>query len=62
MSNDVNVKIGTVKVADDVVPSIAALAASEVDGVVSVAENLAADLINRMGMRKATKGVKVEIK
>ena len=62
MSNDVNEKIGTVKVADDVVPNIAALAAAEVDGVVSVAENLTAEIIDRMGMRKAPKGVKVEIK
>ena len=62
MSNDVNEKIGTVKVADDVGPNIAALAAAEVDGVVSVAENLTAEIIDRMGMRKAPKGVKVEIK
>ena len=62
MSNKVNEKIGSVKVADDVVPCIAALAAAEIDGVISVAENLTAEIIGRMGMRKAPKGVKVEIK
>ena len=61
MSNKVNEKIGSVKVADDVVPCIVALAASEVDGVVFVAENLTAEIVGRMGMRKAPKGVKVEI-
>ena len=62
MSNKTSEKIGSVKVADDVVPCIAALAAAEVDGVISVAENLTAEIIGRMGMRKAPKGVKVEIK
>jgi len=61
MSNKANEKIGSVKIADDVVPCIAALAAAEVDGVVSVAENLTAEIINRMGLRKAPKGVKVDI-
>ena len=46
MSNKVNEKIGSVKVADDVVPCIAALAAAEVDGVISVAENMTAEIIN----------------
>ena len=62
MSSKANEKIGSVKVADDVVPCIAALAAAEIDGVISVAENLTAESIGRMGMRKAPKGVKVEIK
>ena len=62
MANKEMEKIGSVKVADDVVPCIAALAAAEVDGVISVAENKTAEIIGRMGLRKAPKGVKVEIK
>jgi uncharacterized alkaline shock family protein YloU len=62
MANKEMEKIGSVNVADDVVPCIAALAAAEVDGVISVAENLTAEIIGRMGLRKAPKGVKVEIK
>ena len=55
-------KIGYVRVADDVVPIIAAITATEVDGVVSVADNLKGELINKMGIHKAPKGVKVVIK
>lgn len=55
-------KIGSVKVADDVVPVIAAIAATEVEGVVSVADNLASEFQNFVGIRKAPKGVHVEIK
>lgn len=54
-------KIGCVRVADDVVPVIAAIAATEVDGVIGVAENAAGEIISKMGLRKAPKGVKVEI-
>lgn len=48
---------GQVQIADDVVAMIASLAASEVDGVVSMASNL----MNKVGMKKLTKGVKVEL-
>ena len=44
----------------DVVPVIAALAAAEVEGVVSV-DNSQNDLMSRMGVRKAPKGVRVDI-
>lgn len=54
-------KVGFIRVADDVVPIIAAIAATEVDGVVSVADNLKGELINKMGIHKAPKGVKVDI-
>lgn len=60
MGKDVSEKIGSVRIADDVVPVIAALAAAEVDGVVSV-DNSQNDIMSRMGVRKAPKGVKVDI-
>ncbi len=56
MAKDAGAKIGSVRIADDVIPAIAALAAAEVDGVISATE----DFISRMGGRKAPKGVKVE--
>ncbi len=59
MAKEGNVKLGSVRIADDVVPVIASLAASEVDGV--VVDSAQNELMSRMGMRKAPKGVKVEI-
>ena len=48
---------GQVQIADDVVAMIASLAAAEVDGVVSMAGNL----MNKVGVKKMTKGVKVDV-
>ncbi len=53
--------IGTVKIADDVVAIIAGLAATEVKGVVSMAGNITNELMSKMGVRKLSKGVKVEV-
>lgn len=53
--------IGTVKIADDVVGMIASLAATEVDGVTSMVGNITNELMSKVGVKKLTKGVKVEI-
>ena len=52
---------GTVKIADDVVAMIAALAATEVDGVTSMNGNMANELLSRVGVKGLAKGSKVEI-
>lgn len=52
---------GTVKIADDVVASIAGIAATEVEGVVSMAGNIGNELISKMGVKNLAKGVKVEV-
>ena len=54
-------KAGTVKIADDVVASIAALAALEVDGVASMAGNATDELLSRVGVKGTGKGAKVEV-
>ena len=54
-------KIGTVKIADDVVAMIAALAAMEVDGVASMNGNVANEFLSRVGVKGLAKGVRVEI-
>ena len=51
--------LGEVKIADEVVAIIAALAATEVDGVASMAGNITNELISRLGMKNLSKGVKV---
>lgn len=53
--------IGEVQIADDVVASIAGLAATEVKGVISLAGGVTAELISKLGMKKLSKGVKVTV-
>ena len=52
---------GTVKIANDVVAMIAGLAATEVDGVSAMSGNITDELMGKVGMKKQTKGVKVDI-
>ena len=53
--------MGEVKIADEVVGIIAALAATEVEGVASMAGNITNELISRLGMKNLSKGVKVVV-
>ena len=53
--------LGEVKIADEVVAIIAALAATEVEGVDSMAGNIPNELISRLGMKNLSKGVKVDV-
>lgn len=53
--------MGEVKIADDVVAIIAALAATEVEGVASMAGNITNELISKLGMKNLSKGVKVDV-
>ena len=52
---------GEIKIADEVVAIIAALAATEVEGVASMAGNITNELIGKLGMKKLSKGVKVDV-
>lgn len=52
-------KFGEVCIADEVVAIIAGLAASEVEGVASMAGNVTRDLIEKIGMKSLSKGVKI---
>ena len=52
---------GEVKIADEVVAIIAALAATEVEGVASMAGNITNELIGKLGMKNLSKGVKVDV-
>ncbi len=54
-------KIGTVQIADEVVAIIAGLAATEVDGVKSMAGNITNELVGKLGMKNLSKGVKVTV-
>ena len=53
--------LGEVHVADEVVDIIAGLAATEVEGVASMAGNITNELVSKLGMKNLSKGVKVEV-
>ena len=53
--------VGEVQIADEVVAIIAGLAATEVEGVASMAGNITNELVSKLGMKNLSKGVKVEV-
>lgn len=53
--------LGEVQIADEVVAIIAALAATEVEGVASMAGNVTNELVSRLGMKNLSRGVKVDV-
>lgn len=54
-------KLGEVKIADEVVAIIAGLAATEVDGVSSMAGNITNELVSKLGMKNLSKGIRVAV-
>lgn len=54
-------KLGEVRIADEVVAIIAGLAATEIEGVSSMAGNITNELVSKLGMKNLSKGVKVDI-
>ncbi|MGI6111183.1 MAG: Asp23/Gls24 family envelope stress response protein, partial [Bilifractor sp.] len=53
--------VGTVEVADEVLCAIAAIAATELDGVDSLAGGITHEKAPKAGMRALSHGVKVEV-
>ena len=56
-----NGNMGQVQIADEVVAIIAGLAATEVEGVASMAGSMSSSLNEMLGKKDHTKGVKVEV-
>ena len=54
-------KIGEIRVADDVVSIIAGLAATEVEGVGSMAGNITNEIVAKTGIKNLAKGVHVDV-
>ena len=54
-------QIGEVKIADDVVATIAGLATTEVEGVASMQGNLTNEIVGKLGVKNLSKGVKIEL-
>ncbi len=53
--------VGTVQIADEVVAIIAGLAATEVEGVASMAGNITNEVVGKLGMKSLSRGVKVDV-
>ena len=51
--------LGEIQISDEVVATIAGLAATDVEGVASMAGNLTNELIGKLGIKNLSKGVKV---
>lgn len=56
-----NEGFGQVQIADEVVAIIAGLAATEVEGVASMAGNITNELVSKLGARSLSKGIKVSV-
>ena len=54
-------ELGEVKVADEVLAIIAGLAATEVEGVSSMAGNITNEIVSKVGMKNLSKGIVVEL-
>ncbi|NLL76781.1 MAG: Asp23/Gls24 family envelope stress response protein [Clostridiales bacterium] len=52
---------GAVKIADDVVATIAGIAATEVEGVATTVGNATNELMSKVGVKNLKKGVKVDV-
>lgn len=53
--------IGDVRIADEVVAIIAGLAATEAEGVSSMAGNITNEIVSRLGMKNLSKGIMIEV-
>lgn len=53
--------VSEVKIADDVVATIAGLAATEVEGVASMAGNITNEWVGKLGYKNMSKGVKISV-
>ncbi|KNY26772.1 Asp23/Gls24 family envelope stress response protein [Pseudobacteroides cellulosolvens] len=53
--------LGTVKVTDEVVAIIAGIAAMEVSGVAGMSGGIAGEIVEMLGRKSLSKGVKVEV-
>lgn len=53
--------IGEVQIADQVVATIAGLAATEVEGVAAMSGNITNELVSKLGMKNLSKGVRIEV-
>ena len=52
---------GRIRIADDVIATIAGLAATEAEGVASMSGNITNEIVAKFGVKNLTKGVSIEV-
>ena len=58
---EINNEFGAIRIADEVVATVAGLAAVEVQGVASMSGGWGTDLVEKLGKKNFGKGIKVEV-
>jgi uncharacterized alkaline shock family protein YloU len=58
---EINTEMGTIRIADEVVSTVAGIAASEVEGVATLSGGWGTDLVEKLGRKNLGKGIKVEV-
>ena len=58
---ELNNEFGTIRIADEVVATVAGLAAAEVQGVAAMSGGWGTDLVEKLGKKNFGKGIKVEV-
>lgn len=58
---EIDNQFGTIRIADEVVSTIAGLAATEVEGVAAMSGGWGTDLVEKLGKKNFGKGIKVEV-
>lgn len=58
---EINNEFGAIRIADEVVATVAGLAAAEVEGVASMSGGWSTDLVEKLGKKNFGKGIKVEV-
>ncbi len=53
--------VGRIQISEQVVSVIAGIAATEVDGVVSLVGNITNEIVARMGIKNLSKGIKIKM-
>ncbi|MDD4170640.1 MAG: Asp23/Gls24 family envelope stress response protein [Syntrophomonas sp.] len=57
---EISSDLGVIRIADEVVSTVAGIAASEVEGVSSMSGGWGTDLVEKLGKKNLGKGIKVE--
>ena len=58
---EINTELGAIRIADEVVATVAGLAASEVEGVATMSGGWGTDLVEKLGKKNFGKGIRVEV-
>ena len=58
---EINNEFGAIRIADEVVATVAGLAAADVEGVASMSGGWGTDLVEKLGKKSFGKGIKVEV-